>query len=245
MCSLAAVLGSNANVVTSADSAYMNDDFALAARLYEQATRQLGPSADRYYNTGNAYYRLGQPGRAIVNYERALRLDPTNRKVLDNLEFVNEKINSGAEIPESFVSSTADKVTNFLTPNTWAIIGIVMFLLTLTGLGLYFFSYNVTLRKVGFFGSGVTLILCIAANWLSYRGVDKATAANVAVIVKPSSLLSTSPRVPRDRSEEAMRLNEGLKVTVLDSISTPTERWFEVSFNNHRAWIPGNDIEII
>ena len=83
---------SHANIIAKADSAYLSDNFAEAVQLYEQALEELGPSAERYYNLGNAYYRQGQLGAAILNYERSLRLDPSNKDARENLEFVNSKV---------------------------------------------------------------------------------------------------------------------------------------------------------
>ncbi len=48
-----------------ADSAYMADQFADAAALYEQAAREDGVSSELYYNLGNSYYRMGVPARLL------------------------------------------------------------------------------------------------------------------------------------------------------------------------------------
>ena len=75
-----------------ADSAYAADDFSLAASLYMEAMQTEGTSSELYYNLGNCWYRMDKPGKAIVAYERALRLDPSNKNARINLEFVNSKI---------------------------------------------------------------------------------------------------------------------------------------------------------
>lgn len=61
-------------IIQQADSAYMSDNYTEAATLYQQALNNLGTSSDLYYNLGNALFRMGKPGQAIVAYERALRL---------------------------------------------------------------------------------------------------------------------------------------------------------------------------
>ena len=75
-----------------ADSAYQAEDYALAAQFYNQATTDDGTSSDLYYNLGNTYYRLGKNAQAILAYERALRLDPSNADARANLDYVNERI---------------------------------------------------------------------------------------------------------------------------------------------------------
>lgn len=234
------------NTVADADSAYMNDEFARAASLYEQAIAELGPSAERYYNAGNAYYRDDQLGMAIVSYERALRLDPGNKDIIDNLEFVNSKTTDRIEEPESVLGSATDTIARNVESNIWAWTGMTLFVLMLAGIGSYFFASSVRLRKIGFFGAGVLLILCIVANILACRGAKNATATDQAIVVSPSVMLSTTPRSPKDRSEEAMLLHEGAKVRIVDSLKSGNAMWYDVKVDDsHRAWIPANSIVII
>ena len=75
-----------------ADSAYTAEQYADALALYLQAAETEGTSSDLYYNIGNTLYRQNKIGKAIIAYERALRLDPTNADARTNLDFVNSKI---------------------------------------------------------------------------------------------------------------------------------------------------------
>ena len=68
-----------------ADSAYAAGNYVEAARIYEESVK-TGVSSDLYYNLGNAYYRLNDLPRAILNYERALRMEPANGDASYNLE---------------------------------------------------------------------------------------------------------------------------------------------------------------
>lgn len=236
----------NANIIADADSAYMADDFQSAAMLYQEAIDSLGPSAERYYNLGNAYYRSGLSGMAIVSYERALRLDPTNKDIRENLEFVNagtiDRLNPNSSLFGSFANNLAAK----FHPNTWAWIAIFTFIIALGGGLQWFFANNIVLRKIGFFGGGIFLILCIAANIMAYRAASNIEANNEAVITSSSVILSTTPRTPKDRSEEAMLLHEGAKITILDSLTTGGQTWYDVEIGaNHRAWISAESVEII
>ena len=48
-------------------------------------------SANLFYNLGGAYYRAGDRGRAILNYQRALLLEPSHAEAAANLGFVSGK----------------------------------------------------------------------------------------------------------------------------------------------------------
>ncbi len=233
-----------------ADSAFLADDFPKALALYEQVITDEGPSSDLYYNIGNTYYRMGQNGRAIANYERALRLDPTNSDARANLEFVNARIVDKPSGKGSVFTKIIDTLCSWFTSNTWAWIGLVLFFIALGGAALYIFAGAVVLRKIGFFGGIVVLVMSISAVIIAWIGMKRMSDAEQAIIVVEASQLSTQPRQPRDGSEEAALLHEGTKVEILDSLPSPADTynpmWYDVQFNgDHRAWVSVNDIERI
>ena len=59
------------------DSAYIRNDYASAIQIYENLLKK-GEAAEVYYNLGNSYYKADDIARAILNYERALLLEPGN-----------------------------------------------------------------------------------------------------------------------------------------------------------------------
>ena len=60
--------------LTSAEQAYRGGDYAKGAEQYQTVLSRGLASGEIYYNLGNCYYKLGQYGRAILNYKRAERL---------------------------------------------------------------------------------------------------------------------------------------------------------------------------
>ncbi len=241
----------NATSLTQqADSAYMQDNFAKATELYLKIAAEEGTSANLYYNIGNCYYRQGKPGMAILYYERALRLDPSDKDARANLEFVNTKITDEPGDRGMFISNTVNGFACKIPANTWAAIAIGSFVLLLGAIALYVFTSTIALRKAGFFGGIILLFICICANICASIATRYSTSGKEAVIVVPSTLLSTSPRVPKDRSEEAVLLHEGTMVVIIDSVATRIDstatKWYDVKIdNNTRAWVKGSDIEKI
>ena len=80
----------------AANRSYADGDYAGAGRGYERALAD-GPRVNVLYNLGNAWFRQGEPGRAILNYERALALQPRHPDATANLTLAREK--SGARVP--------------------------------------------------------------------------------------------------------------------------------------------------
>ena len=75
--------------LTQANEAYGQEDYIKAIELYEQTLREQGVSSDLYYNLGNAYYKHNEFAKAILNYERALLLNPGNEDARFNLSLIH------------------------------------------------------------------------------------------------------------------------------------------------------------
>lgn len=86
-----------------------------AKQLYLEAAREYQYLADKnpssvpiLMNLGNAYYFAGDNGRALLNYHRALVLDPTDKDVRHNLNFVRSQCID--QIPEGTISAILGKI---------------------------------------------------------------------------------------------------------------------------------------
>lgn len=66
--------------------------YEKAALRFERVVREGGVENGKlYYNIGNAYFRAGDLGRAILNYRRAEQFDPSDSNVKQNLEFARSQ----------------------------------------------------------------------------------------------------------------------------------------------------------
>lgn len=81
----------------AANRSYADGDYSAARRSYERALTD-GPRVNVLYNLGDACFRQGETGRAILNYERALALQPRHPDATANLKLAREK--SGAHMPD-------------------------------------------------------------------------------------------------------------------------------------------------
>lgn len=238
------------NFVQQADSAYEREKYKDAVELYLQAVENDGVSSDLYYNLGNAFYRTGNIAQSILAYERALRLDPSNQEARKNLEFVNSRIVDKKGETGSFISNSIMSIANWFHSNTWAWISLVLFVLILSSIGVYMYTNPIILKKIGFFGGILMIVLMAFTIFFSFKAKSIATDNSEAIITAKASMLSTVPRKPISRDEEAMLLHEGTKVKIVRSITLSSDSinqtWHEVDVDNrHRAWINNSDIEKI
>ena len=129
-----------------ADSAYINNDFVSAVYLYENILANQGESADIYYNLGNSYYKMDNIAKAIVNYEKALVLNPGNGDIRFNLELAQSKtVDKVTPMSEVFFVTWIKDLTNSMSEKGWSQMGITTFILMLLMLSLYFFSKKIAL----------------------------------------------------------------------------------------------------
>ena len=113
------------------DSAYIRNDYASAIQIYENLLKK-GEAAEVYYNLGNSYYKADDIARAILNYERALLLEPGNADIRANLEIARSKtIDKVIPVPEVFFVSWTKSLINCLSVDAWAKLGIVFLVLVI------------------------------------------------------------------------------------------------------------------
>ena len=74
------------------NSFYQEERYSEAVKAYEQLVAMGVKSGPLYYNLGNAYFRIGTKGKAILNYERALQLLPRDADVKSNLDYARSLV---------------------------------------------------------------------------------------------------------------------------------------------------------
>lgn len=250
LCLAAALPSIAATLAQQADSAYNREEYRQAIELYNQAIAENGPGTDVYYNLGNAYYRNDNLGKAVVAYERALRIDPTNADARHNLEFVRTRIQDRPEDDSAFLTNLHYSIMNSMTANAWAWTALVMFVLLLGAIALYIFAPAINLRKTGFFGAIVIQLVFVYTVVLAQGSSSRSQSHESAVVIVPMTQLNSVPRAVRGSDDRVVPIHEGTCVEIIDSVATPDDpvspMWYSVKINNStRAWLRSSDVERI
>lgn len=222
-----------------ADSAYAKEDYQTAISIYESLLSD-NVSPELYYNLGNAYYRIDDMPHAILNYERALLLSPGDSDIRFNLQMARNKTIDKI-IPESemFFVTWYKSLVNIMGVDGWAILAIIMFAFAAILILLYVFTDVVIIRKIGFFGAGLSMIIFVVANVFAYQQGNKVASYNGAIIMSTANVKST----PAENGTDLFVLHEGTRVDITDDSMND---WKEVRIaDGKEGWIETKKLELI
>ena len=138
LCVRAAAPLDTEKIWNDANTAYVNADYPAATEGYERLLGEGYESAQLYLNLGNAYFKRGMNGRAILNYRKALRLAPGDEDIRYNLSIAEARTQDRIEsVPVFFVKRWIVSLGRSVGSNTWAVLSLVFFALMLFCTGVY------------------------------------------------------------------------------------------------------------
>ena len=228
------------STLKEAEEAYAKEDYTQAIELYESVLKSYGESAMVYYNLGNAYYKAGKVAPAILNYERALLLNPGDSDTRFNLQVARQKtVDKIAPIGEFFLTRWIGTVEDVYSADGWAKWGVASFLLFIGCLVLFFFSKWIRLKKIGFFAGICFLLISLVANLFADSQQDKLLHRADAIVFASTVTVKSSPDAS---GTDLFILHEGTKVTIKSTLG----EWSEIQLEDGNVgWMPSKEIQQI
>ncbi len=226
--------------LAKANSLYKKADYQGAAMLYEDIATRYGISPELYYNIGNAYFKAGEVGRSILNYERALRLAPNYDDAKTNLELAQTKVvDNIVQVPPFFVKRWIDSFIKLLSVDQWYLVSVVVFVITLLCFLYFIFGNNLIIRRIAFYGAFILLVVAIISGVFGLTRRSELNNHNQAIIMSGTVVIKSSP----DKSgTDLFQLHEGTKV----SIKSNLDEWTEIVVGNGNiGWLETKAIEKI
>lgn len=223
-----------------ANTAYINGDYHAAMEFYEElVARGLG-SAKLYYNLGNAYFKDGLTGRAILYYHKALRLAPGNDDIRYNLSVAEARAKDRIEaIPDFFLTEWIRAVRRTMSCTAWSVFSLAALVLTLGLFLIYLLAQRLSLRKGGFYGTILAGVLFVLTTCFAAGERREMLDDSHAVVMAASTAVKSSP----DKSStDLFVLHEGTLV----SITNRLEGWCEITIaDGKKGWLEAKTIETI
>lgn len=225
---------------SKADSAYADGNFDVAEKYYLRLVGE-GESSAVYYNLACTYYRQDNIAKAVLWFERALRLDPSDDDIRFNLAMARDKtVDRIVPRHEMFFASAWKTLMRSRSVTEWAYCGIVFFALTLLLVALYIFSSRILLRKTGFFGAGFCLLMCVMSNVMAYslRSYNRFNSAGI--VMTPAVTVRSTPT---KSGTDLFVIHEGTYIEVRDG---SMRDWAEIRIADGKVgWIEKSAYESI
>ena len=227
---------SEKKIFSEANAHYESKEYEKALKLYKDILNSGTKSSALYYNMGNTYTKMGQPGRAILFYERARRSSPNDSDILANIPDAIALMKQQPPIENrTFLFRWLDLKVKYLTINQ--IMLIICF--------IYFFliGYIILTRVFGKFAKysmlsiiflSMALILIIFPYTYRIKNLREA-----AITVVP---IGDVKYEPKNDAATSFTLYEGMKVYIMRTQGN----WTKIKRTDGKiGWVPNEAIELI
>lgn len=234
------VRGVEAHDKANGDAAFRSGHYQKAITHYNAALKQ-GQSAETYYNMGNAYFRMGDYPEAMIAYQRAARLSPSNSDIQHNIDITaNKTIDRLPVSSDVFFVEWYKAFVCLLSIDNWAVISIVAFALSLICFLLYLFVEQIGIRRISFYSSVVLSLTFLCSILFAYQQHGQLLSKDKGVVIAEVATVKTSPT---QKSSDAFVIHEGTSVNIKDS---DIKGWYQIELSDGRqGWMPSSTVEEI
>lgn len=220
--------------------AYIDGDYNKAIEEYTAILDGGEYSMKLYYNLANAYFKTGANGKAILYYNKALRIAPSQEDIRHNLALAEAQTKDRiVAIPEFFVNRWGRTVRNSMSCMAWSVLSLSILGLALIFGLLFLLASRLGVRKTGFYGALCSLVLFIATTSFAISSRNDMLSHDEAIVMGTAVSVKSSP----DRSAtDLFVLHEGTKVKVV----TEVDEWCEIVIaDGKKGWTERKNIEEI
>jgi tetratricopeptide (TPR) repeat protein len=213
-----------------ANRAYAAAQFQEAADGYESLVQSGQWNANLFYDLGNAYYRLGQFGKAILNYERALALEPRHPEADANLRLARDEARA-LELRKDWI----ERYASMATVKQYSIAAAIALW------SAVFIVTHMLLSRRRSAGRIVLVAMSIVVSGLSIFAIftlENGTRGDALAVVTAKEIearLATA-----DNAKSVLLLPAGSEITILSERGD----WIYAALpNDQRGWIPASSAE--
>lgn len=226
-------------LLTEADLLAKQENYAEAAKLYEQIVETDHVSEDLYYNLGTAYVHQSKVAEAILYLKKALKIDPKHKAALQNLKIARNMVSTEIiAIPEFFLLRYWKIFSNQLGSTLWACLGLILLIGMVFGFYKWLIGTDLQVRKKAFYLAVFSALLFLLTFFAGMTQHKWETNSDFGVIMTDTQLLSGAD----DRSEELYPLSAGVEIKLVDKIGD----FYKVKLvDQEEGWINQDKLRII
>jgi tetratricopeptide (TPR) repeat protein len=215
-----------------ANADYAAGHFQEAVNGYETLVRSGEWSANLFYDLGNAYFRVGDFGHAVLNYERALALDRHHPEADANLRIVRDEARA-----LEMQSSWPERYLQFGSLNQYSVVATVAF-----WLGMFCVFRLIFGRRRS--AAIMTLLILsfstfVIAAFAIYK-LENGNSGRALAIVTGTGIEARFATA--DSANSVLALPPGSEIKIL---STRGDWIYAALPNNLRGWLPAKSAELV
>jgi tetratricopeptide (TPR) repeat protein len=235
---LSANAESSDRLYTIGIDAYKAKKYQQAIDAYQKLISDGYRNAAVYYNLGNSYYKTDRISLAILNYERALRLAPSDEDIRFNLKVANLKtVDRITPVPQLYIVSKWQNFVSSQSSKSWAVFSLVCVWLALVAFALYLFVSSI--RRLGFFSGAALLLFSLLFFYLSYTQGQSENGAGQAILTTANTYIKSAPDTA---GTDLFMIHEGTKLNILDKVGS----WSKVRLADGKVgWVEQGTFSVI
>jgi tetratricopeptide (TPR) repeat protein len=225
------------SLVSAGNKHYMDREYENAIDCYTRVINMGYSAPSLYFNLGNAFYKQGEFPKAILYYEKARLLDPVDEDIRQNLAIANSRVVDKIDsIPEFFLKRWFSSLAVFLSPDQWALVSLLVFILSLSAFFLYMFTNGYRWKKFGFAAGVILVALSLTGIFFMQKRKQLIRHSHGAIVIAPVVNVKSSPD---EQGTSVFVLHEGTRVVLIDSVL----QWKEVKIpDGNKGWIQDHDL---
>lgn len=212
-------------LVVRAQEAYAKGAYGEALALYDSVGREMS-SASLYFNIGNCHMKLGDVPSAILNYERAIRLQPGSEDVQANLDLARTQVVDRVnQLPAFTLGSVWDRMRGGKDVDQWARRSLWACLLLFALAIAFVLIRPPAMKRVLLMAAALCAVITLTAVVLAGYRLSEVNDRSQAIIMMPKVDVLAEPR---NGATTVFVLHEGTKVSVLQE----QNGWYEVKLSS-------------
>jgi tetratricopeptide (TPR) repeat protein len=225
---------------SSGNENYSKGHFEEALSDYMRIAQLGYLSEPLMYNIANCHFKMKRWGKSILYYERALKINPGNRDVQNNLKLAREfTVDKIEELPEFILNTWVRNINYLLSSDGWSYLSLLFFSVTILLLLNFRYGPSSGIRKLSFFLSMTSLLTAIIFTIFAWNQKHSYHKRDSGIVMMPVSTVRSSP----DASGNTLFiLHEGTKIELIDKLGN----WRRIELADGRqGWIADGDLEVI
>ena len=227
------------DAVAATNALYESGRYVEAALVYEQLIDRGYESGALYYNLGNAYFKQGDLGRAILNYRRAEKLYPRDADIRANLKIArDQRADVFEEAGGAFAIESTSNPTNRLTLDELALFTLAVWAVLALLVLVLLFAKRRSVRKSAVYASVVVgLALLLSATVTGERWYSEGHDYEIVVVAEMVDVVSG----PGTNYAQEFTLHGGSEARLLEQRGS----WTRLSLpgGDLQGWVPSSAVE--